>query len=330
MVGSSLYSTKVIGRAGRAGLLNSSCVTTQIASDGTTPIGPDYSNCTRLNPGLSNIQLKGNGGHSSYHALQARVDSQHLSRLGLDFGGNYTWSHSIDNQSVSGLSASVAEIGSGYLDAFHPELDRGSSDFDVRHRIGAHFIWEPPSAGNSHGRQRHLIEGWDISGFLSYQTGQPFTLADFATPGANGERTRPRLTGDPPRTTLVPDSLSPNNYLFLRINQVYQPVSGLCIADAVPFGCEISVNGPFQRTLPRNTFQQPGLFFLNVALIRTFSYPGKCVKFQLRAELYNPFNHPNLYVNGTSTDVSTSSFTNSAGLLVPGVTASFRDNRQIV
>jgi len=328
--GGRLYSTNNVNRMGSAGLLDSSCVTTRIASDGTTPIGPDYSNCPRLNTGLTNIQLKENGGHSSYHALQARVDSQHLSRLGLEFGGNYTWSHSIDNRSVSGQSLSVAETGGGYLDAFHPELDRGSSDFDVRHRIAAHFIWEMPTVGNSHGWRRNVIQGWEISGFLSYQTGQPFTLADFATPGENGERTRPRLRGDPPRTTLVPDSLSPNNYLFLPINQVYDAVSGLCIADAAPFACEISVNGPFQRSLPRNTFQQPGLFFLNAALIKNFSLPGERVKFQFRTELYNPFNHPNLYVNGTSTDVSTSSFTNSQGFLVPGVTASFRDNRQIV
>jgi hypothetical protein len=329
--GSRLYSVNNINRMGSGGLLDSSCVTTRIASDGTTAIGPDYSNCPRLNTGLTNIQFKENGGHSSYNALQARVESQHLSRLGLVFGGNYTWSHSIDNRSVSALSLSVAETGSGYLDAFHPELDRGSSDFDVRHRIAAHFIWEMSRAGNSHGWQHCLIQGWEISGFLSYQTGQPFTLADFGTPDADGgERTRPRLTGDPPRRTLVPDSLSPNNYLFLPINQVYDPVSGRCIADATPFACEISVNGPFQHVLPRNTFQQPGLFFLNAALIKNFSLPGKQTTLQFRAELYNPFNHPNLYVNGTSTDVNASSFTNSEGFPLPGVTASFRDNRQIV
>jgi hypothetical protein len=168
----------------------------------------------------------------------------------------------------------------------------------------------------------------EISGFLSYQTGQPFSLADFGTPDVSDERTRPRLTGALPRTTLIPDSVSPNNYLLVPINQVYD--RGLCIADAAPFACEISVNGPFQRSLPRNTFQQPGLFFMNAALMKNFSVLGERVKFQFRAELYNPFNHPNLYVNATSTDVSTSSFTNSQGFLAPGVTASFRDNRQIV
>ena len=53
-------------------------------------------------------------------------------------------------------------------------------------------------------------------------------------------------------------------------------------------------------------------------------------KLQFRAEFYNLLNHPNLYVNGASTDVSTSSFGNIDGDPTPGVTASFRDNREIV
>jgi hypothetical protein len=224
----------------------------------------------------------------------------------------------------------VAETGIGNLAAFDSGLDRGSSDFDVRHRIAGHYIWEMPVPAVSHAAARQLVRGWEISGFLSYQTGQPFSLADFGTPDESGERTRPRLTGALPHRTLVPDSVSANNYLFLPINQVYDQVSGRCIADAAPFACEISVNGPFKSVLPRNTFRQPGLFFLNTALIKNFSTPRERAKLQFRAEFYNLFNHPNLYVNGSSTDVSTNSYTNAAGAFVPNVTASFRDNRQIV
>ena len=328
--GNQLYAFDNVNRVGSGGLLDSSCITTRIASDGLTAIGPDYSNCPRLNTNLEDISLRENGGRSSYNGLQVRVDSRHLSRLGLEFGGNYTWSHSIDNRSVSGLSLSVAETGIGYLDAFHPELDRGSSDFDVHHRIAAHFIWEVPGPTLSNRAARHAIQGWEVSGFLTYQTGQPFSLADSRTPGWTGERTRPRLTGAPPRTTLIPDLLSPNNYLFLPMNQVYDPVSGRCIADAKPLACEVSVNGPFYNVLPRNIFRQPGVFFLNTAVIKNFLLRHERARLQFRAEFYNVFNHPNLYVNGASTDVSTNSYTNAGGAFVPAVAASFRDNRQIV
>ena len=116
--------------------------------------------------------------------------------------------------------------------------------------------------------RQYVMQGWEISGFFSYQTGQPFSVADFGTPDATNERTRPRLTGALPHSTFISDVLSPNNYLVLPINQVYDPVTGLCTADASPFACEISVNAAFQQALPRNTFHQPGLFFLNTAFIK--------------------------------------------------------------
>jgi len=329
--GSRLYSGNNLNRVGSAGLLDSSCVAPRIAADGITNIGPDYSNCTRLNPAVSNVLVRGNGGHSSYHALQLRVNTRPISRLGLEFEANYTWSHSIDNRSVSGLSNSIAETGVGYLDAFRPDLDRGSSDFDVRHRIAGHFIWEIPVGRRSESwHASYLWRGWELSGLLAYQTGQPFTIADFGAPGALGERTRPRLTGTLPHTVLLPDAVAPNNYLFLPINEVYDPASGACIANAAPFACEISVNGPFDGTLSRNTFRQPGLFFQNIAVVKNFARPRERARIQFRAEFYNLLNHSNLYVNGPSADVSTNSFTKPTGDFVPGVTASFRDNRRIV
>jgi hypothetical protein len=166
---------------------------------------------------------------------------------------------------------------------------------------------------------------------LSYQTGQPFSIADLGAPDSTGERTRPRLTVPPPQTgSLVSDSVSPNTYLYLPLNEVYDPVSGACIADAAPFACEISVNGPFEGTLPRNTFRQPGLFYQNIALLKNFPLWREGTRLQFRTEFYNLLNHPNLYINSSSMDVSTDSFTDVNRAFVPGVTASFRDNRQIV
>jgi Carboxypeptidase regulatory-like domain/TonB dependent receptor len=327
-----LYSLGNVNRVGSAGLLDPTCIIPRIASDGITILGPDYSDCSRLNPNLANVGLRTNGGHSSYHALQLKLDSRRVQKIGLEFGGNYTWSHSIDNRSVSGLSASVAETGGGYLDVLQPGLDRGASDFDVRHRVAAHFIWELPLPTHASSRfARCLLQGWEVSGILSAQTGQPFTLADTGTPGYSVERTRPRLTGQPPHSgPLTPDTVAPNSFLYLPLNQVYDPRTGLCIANATPFACEISVNGPFDGSLSRNTFRQPGLFFQDAALIKNTPLLWSETKLQFRAEFFNAFNHSNLYLNGGTTDVSVNSFSNSDGNFVPAVTASFHNNRQIV
>jgi hypothetical protein len=329
--GNKLYSGNNLNRVGSGGLLDSSCVTSRIAADGITGIGPDYTNCPRLNQNITNIQSRGNDGHSSYNALQLRIDSKPIPGLGLEFGANYTLSHSIDNRSVSGVSDSIGGGATGYLDAFAPSLDRGPSDFDVRHRVATHFIWQiPANVGSRSWLGRLFVRNWEVSGFLSYQTGQPFSLEDLGTPDVTVERTRPRLTGALPRTSLIPDALSANTYLYLPINEVYDPLTGLCIAKAAPFACEISVNGPFQGTLSRNTFRQPGLFFWNTAVIKNFPLPKEKAKLQFRAEFYNLLNHPNLYVKDSSTDVSTPSFTNFSGQFIPGVIASFRDNREVV
>lgn len=329
--GSRLYSVYRVNRLGSGGLLDPSCITTRFAADGTTPIGPDYTNCPGLNPEISDLRDRTNGSHSSFEALQLKLDSRLLARWGAEFGVNYTWSHSIDNRSSSALD-SGADVGTSFLDAFHPGLDRGSSDFDVRQRIAAQWIWELPLGRNSkEWKKRYLLGGWEISGLLSYQTGQPFTIADTGMPDFRGERTRPRLTGNPPRVgSLVPDAVSPNSFLYLPLNQVYD-ATGTCMANTTPLACEISVNGPFDGTLSRNTFRQPGTYYEDAALLKNIPLPKEGIKLQFRAEFYNLFNHPNLYINGGTNDVNVSAYTRSVGQpAIPGVTASFRDNRQIV
>ncbi|MGE5733679.1 MAG: TonB-dependent receptor domain-containing protein [Acidobacteriota bacterium] len=328
--GSRLYSTYRPNRLGSGGLLDPSCITTRLAADGITSLGPYYKSCPELNPDLTDLRVRSNGSHSSFAALELRLDTRSV--WGAVFGVNYTWSHSVDNSSVSALSASVTEVGGNFLDAFNPSADRGSSDFDVRHRIAARWIWEFPLGKTSkQWKMRYLMGGWEISGLLSYQTGQPFTIGDTGVPDFREERTRPRLTGTVPRVgPLIPDAVSPNTFLYLPINQVYDPANGKCIANTTPFACEISVNGPFDGILPRNTFRQPGLYYQDTALLKNILLPRDGMKLQFRVEFYNLFNHPNLYINAGTNDVNASTFTRSDSQLVPGVTASFKGNRQIV
>jgi hypothetical protein len=330
--GSRLYSISNVSRSGSGGLLNPSCVGTRFAADKTTLLGPDYTNCPGLNPDVSALAVRGNGSHSSYEALQLRLDSRRLTSLGAEFGVNYTWSRSLDNSSVSGLSGFLGSTGGTYLDAFQPSLDRGPSDFDMRHRLAANWIWEIPFHRNSTSwKWRYLLGGWEISGIISYQTGQPLTIADSGVPDLSyGVSTRPRLTGTAPHSSaLIPDAASPNKFLYLPINQVYD-ANGACLPGTTPFACEVSVNGPFDGILPRNFFRQPGTYYQNTAVLKNIPLPREGVKLQFRAEFYNLFNHPNLYVNSGTNDVSASSFHRSGAQTIPGVTASFRDSRQIV
>jgi hypothetical protein len=250
----------------------------------------------RLNPTISNINLRGNDGHSNYHSLQARVDSRYIKRAGLQFTAAYTWSHAIDNASATfGDSYLVRQVGlglSGFQDAFNPAGDKGSADFDVRHRFVTSFNWDIPLGRNlQQGWLKHALDGWAMNGVVSFRTGVPFTVFDTSQPNNNGQvAVRPTLTGTLPSVLSSPRPASGAGGTF-----DYLILTGL--------GPTPSVNGPFTGTLGRNTFRAPGMQTWNVSFFRNLAL-GEARKLQLRAEFFNLFNHANLFVAGGTNNIA--------------------------
>jgi len=299
----------------------------------------------RLFDSASGFTTINNQAESSFDALQLRIDSLRIRNWGLQFGANYTWSHSIDNVS-SLMGDDLASGGNGLpLDAFNPWLDRGSSDHDVRHRWVTHFVWQIPIASDATGSRKILANGWEISGIFSFQTGQPFSLRDNQVVDREvDDSTRPRVTGAISQVlqgnAIVPDARAPNSFLILPLNPI-RYADGSCISDAAPLACQISVNGPFETELGRNTFRRPGTHFENFALIKNFDLPSlkgrEGLRLQWRAEFYNLLNHSNLYLKTDTNNVAAPSFNTQTGQTIPGVMASFgtpdrapQEARQIV
>lgn len=308
--GRRLYSLNNINRINSSQLLNPACLRDD--------------SCTRLNTTATSINERGNRNRSSYDALQLKLDSRYIERLGLQFGMNYTWSHSIDDgSSFFGDDLVNGFLGFGATDPFNfRTADKGDADFDVRHRFLANFIYNVPLFKNATGLKRTLLYGYGISGILSYQTGQPFTVFDGNNPEETVENTRPILVGRVPGYTLVADKQQANVFLLLPLN-------------TGAFAGGSTVNRVEAGTLPRNTFRRPGTRSENIALLKDFGLPTvfgrEGVKVQLRGELYNVFNHPNLVVNAGSNEINTPSFFPTAtGDPVEGVTASKLGNRQVV
>ena len=283
----------------------------------------------RLFNAASSFTTISNQADSSFHALQLKVESPGVRNIGLQFGANYTWSHSIDN--ASALLGDDVSASPFPLDAFNPRLDKGSSDHDVRHRMVGHFVWQMPFGSTSGTYKKHLFSGWEISGIVSFQAGQPFNLRDSRVADRDlADNTRPRVTGPLPGalrgSAIVADARTPNAFLVLPLNTVRRP-DGSCLEPAAPFGCQFSVNGPFNGSLGRNVFRRPGTHFQNLAFIKNFNFPASSrregIKLQCRAEFYNFFNHSNLYFKADTANVGVSSFNTSGGTSVPGVLASF-------
>ncbi len=101
--------------------------------------------------------------NSIYHSLQTSLQKR-FSR-GYMFNVNYTFSRSLDTFSDEGLFQIEH-------DQTRPDLNRGLSDFHRKHRLILSWTWDLPFKGN------RFVEGWQVSGIGTFQSGRPFTVAD--------------------------------------------------------------------------------------------------------------------------------------------------------
>ena len=259
----------------------------------------------RINPQFTGINFRSSNGDSYYHGLNVRFQSNNFGTSGLTLSANYTWSHAIDNLSTT-FSETNNAFNLGFLDPFNPGLDRGNADFDVRHRVVASAVWEVPWLRNDRSVAGHILGGWSVAPIFTANTGSPFSVYD-CTFGFNAcARYTPattaglRLEGsdDPP-------AAGANNFNYLVLppaatqpNPVLDPTgAGFGLSDLPPYPANMT---------RRNAFRGPGHWNLDFGVYKNFAITER-VGLQFRGELFNLFNHANMFVIGTSADVATSS-----------------------
>ena len=246
-------------------------------------------------PVYQGIQGSTNNAISNYHSLQAVI--QKRMTHGLSFDANYVWSHFLSEMDSSGWGSRAGT--QNYQDAYNPRANYGNANFDVRNAFKASAIYQLPFG---RGRQFAnnstvldlLIGGWQTAGTLVLQSGQPFTVtmsdktASY-TLTSNGNWF-PNLVGSP---TLSNRGAYHGTKQWFNEAGFAQPTPGT-----------LGNSG-------RNSLNGPGLSNINFSLGKTFSI-WENVKFQLRADASNIFNHPSFNLpNGALT-------LNSAGAVTTG------------
>ena len=163
--------------------------------DGNPRLAPNFT--TRANPNLAVIRLRANTASSIYHSMQVSFEKR-LSR-GFSAGAHYTWSSYIDTASeifnVSGGEVAVSQ------DSFNLRAERARSSFDRPHRFSGNFVYELPWYQDQRGMMGHLLGGWQMNSFFTFQSGSPFTALLGTDPrgalsgisGLIGISTRPNL-----------------------------------------------------------------------------------------------------------------------------------------
>src|SRR5262249_8819397 len=110
------------------------------------------------------VAITDNSTTSDYHALQMKFERR-LSR-GLQAIGSYTWSHSIDSASTDAFANYLNTPGS----FANPNIDRGNSDFDIRHAFSAGVPYELPSPPPA---LRVVLGGWSVDAFTFARSSPP-------------------------------------------------------------------------------------------------------------------------------------------------------------
>jgi outer membrane receptor protein involved in Fe transport len=132
-----------------------------------------------LNANFGKLRNWQNAVNSNYNSMQLSV--RHQMTHGFLFNADYTYSHSIDNGSTwhsGATTANGAGAGEGYTtDQTLPQLDRGDSIYDIRHRLVFNYVWQLPGQ-NLKGVTGAIVGGWSLNGIWTFQSGahwEPFT-----------------------------------------------------------------------------------------------------------------------------------------------------------
>jgi outer membrane receptor protein involved in Fe transport len=232
-----------------------------------------------------------NAASSDYHSLQAQF-KRRLTH-GFQALASYTYAHSLDNDSYGGSGGTAST--SLFM---NPNLERGASNFDVRHTFSGAATYDiPKPALGAVGRA--ILGHWSVDTIASARTALPVDLIGgfIATDSqGNGTPVRPDVIPGIPLYLSGAQCTAANGgngcpggrAINFTPNQ-----GGLgCSGPFCPVPTDSNGNALRQGTLGRNAVRGLGAWQIDFALHRQFDF-GERWKLEFRSELFNIFNHPN-------------------------------------
>jgi hypothetical protein len=198
---------------------------------------------------------------SIYHSLQAEA-SMRLTR-GLQIKSAYTWSHAIDE--VSDLFQLAGARGLPQ-NSFNRRAERGDANFDVRHRFIAGLVWALPLL-----KQHKLLGGWQLSGIVTMQTGQPFTVNSSIDVNLDG-------------------NLTDRLHTLAGVREVAHGSTHYEFPATILEQFRLLAAAKTDGAIGRNTFRASGIANIDLAINKFFRFTERH-RLEFRVETFNLFNH---------------------------------------
>ena len=234
-------------------------------------------------------------GKASYNALQTKLEKRFSK--GLSILSNYTFAKAIDDTPGGFCIGGTGPTQCGPDNPLRPELDRGLSGLDVKHRFVFANVYDLPF-----GRGRSylsdiptgldlLIGGWQLNNVITIQSGPVYN------PTFRGAR--PNLIGDPtPTSAQRAQGILLNRAAFAAPTQLVFP------SDVSNNNCYNIVNGvrtglnfncPTIGTLGRNTLRGDSQEYWDANIFKNFPVRSISDAFniQFRVSAFNVLNHVN-------------------------------------
>jgi hypothetical protein len=242
-------------------------------------VGRDLLRATSMfnvNPDFQFVSLTDNSATSDYRAMQVQL-RRRLSH-GVQATASYTLAHSTDDASTDAFATYLNTVGEA-----NASVDRGASDFDIRHAFTAGVMSVLPSPRS--GGIRSVFADWSVDAVAFARSAPPVAIFGglFVGPGI-GLRPRPDVNPGVPLELFGPQY--PGGKIFNRA------------------AFSATSNGQ-QGNLGRNVLRGFGASQADIALQREFR-PTEHVTVRLRVECFNVFNQANF--GSPDNDLTTTTF----------------------
>ncbi len=277
--------------------------------------------------------------NSWYHGGSVRFERRFANNL--TFQSSYTFSKTIDIIENDLFTSFVNPRRP--FNHLNPFQSKGLSGLDRTHKFAIGWLYQLPALKNTNRILGNVLGGWQVNGTYLAESGQPVTIisrrdvngdfdtagdtsflnpsgtqlvgtdVNFVCRGAAGTFTASTAGGCVPPDAAPGASASSYIVGYVAQNPNAQYIRGQL--GAIPTG-NLGVVG-------RNTERGPGINNWNLAFFKEFGMGGEQRKLQIRAELWNAFNHPS-YSFGSGSALNFQSFsspnpaTTVTGYVTPG------------